>query len=48
MKLAWLCGGICFAGVAVVCWYARLTEFAIGSALVGALMLSESWIKDGK
>jgi hypothetical protein len=44
VRVAWLLGGVCFGGVAVVCFYANLHEFAIGSAIVGLFMLSESWV----
>ena len=43
-RLTWLAGGITFGAVAVVCFYAKLHEFAIGAAIVGLFMLSESWV----
>jgi hypothetical protein len=48
VRLAWFFGGICFAGIAVLCWYAQLHEFAIGSAIVGLGMFTEAGIKEDK
>lgn len=48
MRVAWLIGGTCFAGIAVVCWYAKLDAFAVGAAIVGLVMFTESGLKDDK
>jgi len=48
MRLAWLFGGLCFGGVAIVCWIAQLKEFAIGAGFVGLFMVTESWVNDDK
>lgn len=47
MSKGWVAGGLFFLAVAIGCYTARLTPFAVGAAIISLVMFAEArWGSD--